>query len=116
MNSAKTVSPDDDLIKEIVRRIVNVASPLSIILFGSHARGNACPDSDLDFLVVANSKEPRFKRSIPIYAALSNIPIAMDIMVYTQEEVEDWRNVRQAFITTVIREGKVLYEKQSQSG
>jgi len=102
-----------DLLDEIVRRIVAVIHPEKIILFGSRARGQARPTSDIDLLVIANSEEPRERRSPPLYGALSDIMIDMDILVYTPEEVYDWSQVRQAFSTTAIREGRVLYEKQN---
>lgn len=97
---------------EIVRRIVDAIHPQRIILFGSRARGDARPDSDLDLLVIADSSEPRYRRAAPLYGALSDILIPMDILVYTPQEVEEWSGVRQAFVTTAVREGKVLYEKR----
>jgi predicted nucleotidyltransferase len=104
-----------DLLDEIVRRIVALIHPEKIILFGSRARGEARPASDLDILVIAKTTEPRERRSPPLYGALSNLPVdvGIDILVYTPDEVEDWSQVRQAFPTTAIRDGKVLYEKQS---
>lgn len=97
---------------EIVQRIVDAIHPQRIILFGSRARGDARPDSDLDLLVIADSSEPRYRRAAPLYGALSDILIPMDILVYTPQEVEEWSGVRQAFVTTAVREGKVLYEKR----
>lgn len=100
------------LIEEIVRRIVESVHPEKIILFGSQAREEARPGSDMDLLVIANSEEPRYRRSARLYGVLSDILIPMDILVYSPEEVEEWSGVRQAFVTTAIREGKVLYENQ----
>jgi len=102
---------DAGIVTELVRRIVDVVDPTKIILFGSHARNEARPDSDLDFLVVHESSQPRYARSAPIYTALADIPIEVDVMVYTPAEVEEWREVPQAFVTTAIREGRVLYER-----
>ncbi len=102
---------DEELIAEVVRRIVEVADPDKIILFGSHARDEAGSRSDLDILVIKDSDVPRWDRSGRIYYALRNIMVPMDIMVYTPEEVYDWSEVRQAFVTTAVREGKVLYER-----
>jgi uncharacterized protein len=104
---------DSKLIDEVVRRIVQAALPHKIILFGSRARGDAHAHSDIDLLVIADSSLPRYRRSAPLYGALSDIPTPMDILVYSPREVEEWNQVPQAFVTTAIREGKVLYEKQS---
>ena len=98
------------LLDEIVQRIMKVAHPRKIILFGSYARGEAGLASDLDILVIVDSAEPRYRRSAPLYGILSDILVPMDIMVYTPDEVEEWSDVRQAFITAAVREGKVLYE------
>ena len=57
------------------------------------------------------SKLPRYKRSVPIYKALAGILIPKDIIVYTPEEVIEWSDVPQAFVTTVIAKGKSIYEK-----
>ncbi len=103
---------DAGLMDEIVRRIVETVSPQKVILFGSQSRGNARPESDLDLLVIADSALPRYRRSAPLYGALSDILVPMDILVYSPEEVKEWSEVRQAFVTTAIREGRVLYEKQ----
>lgn len=99
-----------DMLDEIVRRIVQTAKPKKVILFGSRARGETRPDSDFDLLVIAESTEPRYRRSAPLYGALSDILLPMDIIVFSPEEVKEWSEVPQAFVTTAIREGKVLYE------
>jgi predicted nucleotidyltransferase len=104
---------DARLVEEIVRRIVETLSPHKIVLFGSQAWGDARPESNIDLLVIADSTQPRYRRSAPLYGALSDILMPMDIPVYSPEEVQEWSEVRQAFVTTAVREGKVLYEKQS---
>lgn len=97
----------------IVQRIVDAVDPEKIVLFGSRARGTHLPGSDIDLLVVQESDEPRYQRSIPISAALYDLPIEVDteIMVYTPEEVRDWTGAPAAFVTTALREGTVLYER-----
>ncbi len=99
------------LLSEAARRIRAVIDAKLIVLFGSRARGDYRPDSDLDILVVAESSLPRWKRPTPIRRALVGLFPAKDIIVYTPDEVEEWKNVPNAFIATVLREGKVLYER-----
>ncbi len=100
----------DNLMQEIVRRIVCQANPQRVILFGSRARRDARPESDLDLLVVTKDARPRAARASELYGVLSDIPIAMDILVYQPDEILEWSNVPQAFVTTAVREGTLLYE------
>ena len=97
---------------EIVRRIRSVAKPRKIVLFGSRARGEHRPNSDIDLLVIEDSPLPRHRRSIPLYAALADLRLDVDteVVVYTPAEVEEWSGASAAFVTTALREGKVLYE------
>ncbi len=103
---------DEGLREVIVDRIVSLVHPEKIVLFGSRAQGTAHPNSDIDLLVIARSREPRYRRAAPIYGALSDILMGMDILVYSPQEVEEWSAVPQAFVTTALRRGTVLYEKQ----
>ncbi len=101
---------NQDLVADIVRRIVETAQPEKIILFGSRARGDARPDSDFDVLVIKESDEPGYRRDAALYLALAGLNAPVDVVTYTPEEVRDWSAVPQAFITTAVREGKVVYE------
>jgi predicted nucleotidyltransferase len=101
---------NDRLINDIVRRVVDTAQPEKVILFGSRARGDARPNSDFDLLVIKPSDEPRYRRAIPLYVALADLPVEVEVMVYTPQEVEEWSGVPQAFVTTAVREGKTIYE------
>lgn len=103
---------DDKFISEVVHRIVEAVYPLKIILFGSYVYGLPEKDSDIDILVVMSSNLPRYRRSVPIYKALAGLLIPKDILVYTPQEIEEWSDVSQAFITTVMKKGKVIYEKK----
>jgi predicted nucleotidyltransferase len=105
--------PSDDLIADIVRRIVETAQPEKIILFGSRARGDARPNSDFDILVIKESSEPGYRRDAPLYVALADLPVEVEVLVYTPEEVAEWAQVPQAFVTTATREGKTVYERKS---
>lgn len=102
------------VIDVVVDRIVRLVAPIKVILFGSRARGDARPDSDFDLLVVRESDKPRHERSAPIYTALADLPVEVEVMVYTPAEIEEWKQVPEAFVTTAIREGKVLHERAEQ--
>ncbi|MBU0599590.1 nucleotidyltransferase domain-containing protein [bacterium] len=103
-------------IEEITGRIRDNYEPEKIILFGSYADGHPTEDSDLDILVVKNSLLPRYKRAREVRKYLWGITdIPKDILVYTQKEIDDWKEVKEAFITGVIKKGKVLYENKERS-
>ncbi|MDA0837181.1 MAG: nucleotidyltransferase domain-containing protein [Planctomycetota bacterium] len=112
MSDTLTFPPvTEELLQEAVRRILSAGSPEKIVLFGSHARGDAHPESDLDILIIEHSDLPRYRRSPPYYLVLAGLFPAKDIVVYTPEEVERWASVPNAFVTDSLREGKVLYAK-----
>ncbi len=100
-----------DLLDEIVTRILAVGAPQRIVLFGSRARGDARSDSDLDLLIVEDSPLPRYRRPPRYLRALVGVFPAKDVVVWTPTEVDAWRNVPHAFITTALREGRTLYER-----
>jgi predicted nucleotidyltransferase len=102
----------DQLLAEVVARICRISHPDRIVLFGSRARGEARPESDFDLLVIKDSAEPRYRRSAPLYTALADLPMEVEVMVYTPQEVEDWDSVPESFVSTALREGLVLYERE----
>ncbi|HUU22011.1 MAG TPA: nucleotidyltransferase domain-containing protein, partial [Phycisphaerae bacterium] len=101
------------LLHELVRRVRRAIRPEKIVLFGSRARGEARPGSDFDLLVVQRSTRPRYERARPVYAAIADLPAEVEVVVYTPQEIEEWRQVPRAFVTTALRQGKVLYEEES---
>lgn len=103
---------DENLLNQVVERILQVVRPDKIILFGSCARGEATEDSDLDLLIIQSSSLPRYKRSTPVRLALKGLFPSKDILVYTPEEVKEWETASTSFISTVLREGRVLYERK----
>ena len=99
----------ESLLQEIVRRILAAGQPLKIVLFGSRARGEARPDSDLDLFIVEESDLPRHRRSPRYYRALAGVFPEKDIVVWTPAEIAAWAAVPNAFPTAALREGRVLY-------
>ncbi len=103
----------DSKIEEMVDRIAERFNPEKIILFGSHARGTAGPDSDADLLVVMRVEGSRRERATAIDLALLGIDMPADIVVGTPEELERQKDVIGTFIHPAVREGQVLYERQA---
>ena len=99
----------EQLIEEIKDRIVSAVQPEKIIVFGSYAYGTPSKESDLDLLVIMPSDEPMHSRVTKIRKLVRDIHIPKDIIVYTPQEVEKWKDASAAFITTVVRKGKVIY-------
>ena len=99
----------DEIIQVIVRRIADATRPQKIILFGSWARGERGPHSDIDILVIKESAQPRPQRYAEVRRLFWGMGIPMDILVYTPEEFARFQSVPGSFTYTVAREGKVLY-------
>ncbi len=99
-------------IKNVAKRIGEAAEAESVILFVSHARGDAGQSSDVDFLVIAKNDLPRFKRSRQLYKLFKPYPFGMDILVYTPMEIEKGSKTPLSFVSTVLREGKKVYERR----
>ena len=101
-------------IDKIVKNIVRNYKPEKIILFGSRAYGSPKKESDIDLLVIKNTNLPRYKRAREIRKHLwgiTNTP--KDILVYTPWEVDEWKNVKESFITSIIKKGKTVYENKN---
>jgi len=101
-----------DEIKEMVRRIVERFDPEQIILFGSHARGEAGPNSDVDLLVIMPVSGSKREKQIEIGVALHDLQVPMDIIVSTPEEVKRRRRIVGTVIRPALNEGKVLYARR----
>ncbi|HFD39923.1 MAG TPA: nucleotidyltransferase domain-containing protein [Anaerolineae bacterium] len=93
---------------EIVRRVVQVAQPETIILFGSAVRGEMGPDSDLDLLVIKSGVHRRHLAQA-IYRNLFGVGRSVDVIVVTPQDVERYGNSPALVIEPALREGKVIY-------
>jgi predicted nucleotidyltransferase len=100
----------DEIIAEITRRIVEQFDPLQVILFGSHARGDAHADSDVDLLVLPDVDDNR-KMRVDIRRALSDLPVAKDIIVATPDELGRSADRLGSILRPAVREGRTLYER-----
>ena len=111
MNTMSEVAENPVVLDDVVRRIAERFSPDKIILFGSRARGDAGPDSDIDLLVLFSDVADPNKRAAELYASLVDFPRPMDIVVSTSSRFERYRNVVNTVYWPASREGKVLYER-----
>lgn len=101
--------PDDGKLAEIVRRIVEVAKPDKILLFGSATRGELGPNSDLDLLVVKRGDFHRGRLTEEIYMGLFGVGQAVDVVVVTPEDIERYGESSGLVIAPAVREGKIVY-------
>lgn len=104
---------DHQEIQRVATRIGEAANAERVILFGSHARGEAGGTSDVDLLIVAQSDLPRHKRSRELYKLFRPYPFAMDLIVYTPEEIQRGKRSPVSFVSTVLREGKTVYVRRT---
>ena len=100
---------DQGILDDVVRRIVEVAQPEKIILFGSAASGRMGPHSDIDLLIV---KEGAQRRTLAgrIYDNLHGAGVAVDVIVVTPADIERYKDSHALVIKPALKEGKVVYE------
>lgn len=101
--------PDPRKVDELVQRIVEIAHPLRVILFGSAARGEMGPNSDLDVLVVMPDGVHRRKTAQEIYRHLWGFGFAKDIIVVTESDIQEYGSNPYMIIKSALEEGKELY-------
>ncbi len=102
-------APDEKKLSEIIRRIVEVAKPDKIIMFGSAVKGEMGPHSDIDLLVIKSGDIHRGHLTEEIYMNLFGVGQAVDVVVVTTEDVERYRDSFSLVIYPALREGKVVY-------
>lgn len=102
-----------ELLTEIVKRIVSAGDPEQIILFGSYARGDFGPDSDLDLLVIEKDVDAPRRESVRLRRALRGLLVPIDVIVATPEQIERHRNTIGLIYRPALQEGRVLYDRAS---
>ena len=105
----------DTLIGQMVRAVVDEVDPEQVILCGSRARGEEREESDVDLVVVEaepfGPERSRHKEMVRLYKVLADFPVSADVLVYSHEEVDYWRDSLNHVLARALREGKVLYER-----
>ncbi len=104
--------PQSTDIDEIVTRIVEVAQPEQVILFGSAARGTASRHSDLDFLVIKAGRYNSRTVAGAIYRRMRGIVTAIDLVIVTPKQVEDYKNSPFSVVYPALSDGKVVYARK----
>ncbi|GBR76817.1 putative nucleotidyltransferases [Candidatus Termititenax persephonae] len=108
------------IINDLVCKL-KASDPYRIVLFGSYAKGNLGPDSDVDLMVVldnndvARTHRERLGKKLATWELVReiNYRVALDLLVYSKEELKKLREYGNSFIREVEATGKVLYEKRS---
>lgn len=108
----QTQAEYDAALREAVDRIVARFRPEKIILFGSQARGEGGVGSDADLLVVMPVNGSKRQQAVEMDLALEGIPIPIDLIVATPDELERDREAMGVVIREAVDEGKVLYERE----
>ena len=99
-----------ETIRAAVERIVAASYPSKVILFGSYARGDADAGSDLDLMVVESEVLDKGQEMLKLYRTVGYIGVGVDLLVYSEKEIERRGQVPGTVIFHAWREGKVLYD------
>ena len=111
----KTATLTAELLKNMANTIAHEVDPERVILFGSHARGEANEHSDVDLLIVENQPfgvdRSRRKEAAKVWRALAKFRLSIDVLMYSVDEVAKWSQIKNHVIARAISEGQVIYEK-----
>jgi predicted nucleotidyltransferase len=95
-------------IEEVGRRLAAEAPGARVVLFGSHARDAARPGSDIDVLVIEPEVENAALESVRLMRALRELRLPVEIVVVSEREADEWRDVRGSFVHAALAEGREL--------
>lgn len=105
----------DAIIDQMVKALVEEADPEQVILFGSRAREDSRAHSDVDLIVVEaepfGAGRSRHTEMVRLRQALRPFGVPVDVLVYSQEDVDYWRDSLNYVLARALREGRVLYER-----
>ena len=104
-------SQNIDVLNNFVNKLKRSYKPELIILFGSVARGDFSLDSDIDLLIVKNTRKRPLWRRVDVRKILST-EIPVDIIVYTPHEFKMLKKSGSVFLKQILEEGKIIYEKK----
>lgn len=99
-------------IQKFVTQIADEFSPEKVVLFGSYARGTASEDSDVDLLVIMPHNKRNIEQSLDITHRIDR-SFPLDLIVRKPAEIEKRLNMHDMFLTSILKEGKILYEHSS---
>lgn len=103
----------EQTIRDAVDRIVTIARPSKIILFGSLARGDSDEGSDLDLLIIEPELVDRYEEMIRLRDAIGPVGAGVDVLVYSEEEAERRGQVPGTVVYWALKEGRVIYDAAS---
>jgi uncharacterized protein len=104
---------DEALIAEAGRRLADAAPDAEVILFGSHARGDVSPHSDVDLLVVEPEVDNEAEESVRLHRALRDLQMPADVIVVSRDYAERWRDVPGGLVHAAFSQGRVLVSAQT---
>lgn len=102
----------EDVIQSVGRRLAAAAStPAKVILFGSHAQGRARADADLDLLVIQRVVADRNAEYVRLRRSLRGLGVPIDLILVSEDNVDEWRDVPGTLIHNALRDGRVLADR-----
>ncbi len=97
-------------LEQAIATLRRIANPTRIILFGSHARGTADPDSDVDIMVVEPDVQNRFAETVRLHRALRPLRMPVDLIVIGEQAFQERATTPGTVYFEAANEGKVVYE------
>lgn len=114
------IAVTEAVLDEMVAAIVQEIDPERIYLFGSRARGDARPDSDVDLLIVEreplDARRSRWEKLVQLSRRLACFHVPNDTLLYSRDEVERWCHTTNHVVARALREGELLCERPRTAG